>query len=187
MTETTQEKIISIDSHEAAEYKSVEGWASANSQYFGEDEYSARYDGCTHVRCGCCGELRRKNALNCEGCEQLQIKQRWDEAEKTDWADGGTVYSAKVKKFYSDKEIYKKVCLEIKCSTEDMLLFACNPIYSSNVSKSTILGQELREAILPSSIIEKLNDLNTAIDACEPLAFSVNEELGVVPSQIEVI
>ena len=177
MTETIQEKIIPVDSHEAAEYKSVEGWAFANSQYFGEDEYSARYDGCTYVRCGCCGELRRKNALNCEGCEQLWIKQRWDEAEKTDWA----------KKFYSDKEIYKKDCLEMKCSTEDMLLFACNPIYPSDVSKSAILGQELREAILPSSIIEKLNELNTAIDACEPLAFSVNEELGVVPSQIEVI
>ena len=113
-----------------------------------------------------CGELHRKNALMCEGCEQLWIKQRWDEAEKTDWADGDTVYSAKAKKFYSDKEIYKKDCLEMKCSTEDMLLFACNPIYPSDVSKSAILGQELREAILPSSIIEKLNELNTAIDAC---------------------
>ena len=34
----------------------------------------------------------------------------------------------------------------MKCSTEDMLLFACNPIYPSNVSESAIPGQDLQEA-----------------------------------------
>ena len=52
----------------------------------------------------------------------------------------------KQKKFYSDKEIYQKDCLDMKCSTEDMLLFACNPIYPSNVSESAIPGQDLQEA-----------------------------------------
>ena len=117
----------------------------------------------------------------CEGCEQLRIKQRWDEVEKTDWAGGDTVYSVKAKKFCSDREIYKKDCLEMKCSTEDMLLFACKPIYPSNVSESAILGQELRHTVLPAAITEKLNDLNTAIEASEPLAFSVNEKLGIIP------
>ncbi len=73
----------------------------------------------------------------------------------------------------------------MKCSAEDMLLFACNPIYPSNISESAIPGQDLRYTILPAAIIEKLNDLNTAIEACEPLAFSVNEQIGILPFQSE--
>ena len=73
----------------------------------------------------------------------------------------------------------------MKCSTEDMLLFACKPIYPSNVSESVIPGQELRHNVLPAAIIEKLNDRNTAIETCEPLAFSVNEQIGILPFQSE--
>ena len=73
----------------------------------------------------------------------------------------------------------------MKCSTEDMLLFACKQIYPSNISENAILGQELRHTVLLAAIIEKLNDLNTAIEACEPLAFSVNEQIGILPFQSE--
>lgn len=61
-----------------------------------------------------------------------------------------------------------------------MLLFACDPIYASPVFENAILGAALKNAVLPTTIMEKLNDLNRAIDCSEPLGISVNQQLAVV-------
>lgn len=85
-------------------------------------------------------------AVPCSSEKRAQLRRMWTATDKTalGWSRKNRlgwwryVYSAKAKKFYSDKEIYKKNCLEMKCSAEDMLLFACNPIYPSNISESAI-------------------------------------------------
>ena len=59
-------------------------------------------------------------------------------------------------------------------------MFACEPIYPSPVFENVILGAALKNAVLPTTIMEKLNELNRAIDSSEPLGYSVNQQLAVV-------
>lgn len=78
------------------------------------------------------------------------------------------------------KPLKKNSRQELNYSVEEMLLFACDPIYPSPVFENVILGAALKNAVLPTTIMEKLNELNRAIDCSEPLGFSVNQHLAVI-------
>ena len=136
-----------------------------------------------HVRCEYCGQLRRKMALSCEGCEWIRKKRHWQNAEKIHWKNGETVYSERTGKFYRDKSAFEKDWIEVGCSIEDMLLFACYPVYLSPIGEETLLGEALGNALLPSPVLDKPHELNRAIEMAEPIRFAVNPQRAIVPKE----
>ena len=69
-----ENKIILIDSDEAAFEQTITVWVSSNGRVY-TDELAARVDGCTHRYCLHCGEPCLKRWLSCESCRAKQ--DRW--------------------------------------------------------------------------------------------------------------
>jgi hypothetical protein len=73
--EKMENKIILIDSDEAAKEQTITVWISSNGRIY-TDELAARYDGCTHRYCIYCGEPCLKRWLSCESCRAKQHEWR---------------------------------------------------------------------------------------------------------------
>ena len=65
-------------------------------------------------------------------------------------------------------------------SVKDMLLFACCPLYLSPSGRETIPGEASGKALLPSFVLDKLKELNRAIETSEPIGFAVNLQLAIM-------
>jgi hypothetical protein len=85
-----QKAIRPFDSDEAAQRKSVTGWVSHNGRFYGDDERTARYDGCTHKPCEDCGELIPRDGLvACRPCLNKRDDGRFSLLARREW-DGNT-------------------------------------------------------------------------------------------------
>ena len=64
--------IVIFNSAEAATYKTdLKGWVSRDGMYFGENERTARWSGCTHMTC-VCGAVHEKGRTVCRSCEAIK-------------------------------------------------------------------------------------------------------------------
>ncbi len=80
-----KEKIIMYDSPEAATYKTgIEGWVSGTGLFFGKNESSARYSGCTHQKCEC-GNVMGKGWTKCDECRHKAAVERFDKLPFREW------------------------------------------------------------------------------------------------------
>ncbi len=62
------EKIIMYDSSEAAKPATSIGWVNGHGLFF-RDEHTARYTGCTHIKCKICGyPTTNKEYATCDKC-----------------------------------------------------------------------------------------------------------------------
>lgn len=60
--------MIMRESAEAASFQTVTGWVSSNGHFYGNDERTARYDGCTHQLCESCGVAVCFDEYVCDKC-----------------------------------------------------------------------------------------------------------------------
>jgi hypothetical protein len=78
MKKRTDEPVIFPQSPQAATFRTeLEGWVSRHGIFYGDNEYAARFNGCTHGICAC-GQLREKNYASCKACRQATEDAKFD-------------------------------------------------------------------------------------------------------------
>jgi hypothetical protein len=166
----TEPEIVPFDSDEAARLTTVTGWVSRNGHFYGDDERTARYDGCTHKPCDECGELiPRDGLICCRPCFAKRDAERFARMPRQEW-DGETplVLFNTDTYFFSEDEL-AEYCEEHEVLRESLQLVICTPQTGRRVDAmdflEDVLVEDASEHDIPAPIIEAVEQLNKAIEA----------------------
>lgn len=163
MSET--EEIIFEDSDKAATFSvELNGWVDRHGTCFGDDEYSARLSGATHVRCGCCGKPLSFSYMQCEDCYHVGIEKEYSKLQKKVWEDKSiplTMYDGDIF-FYSTEEL-QQYCDLHETSPDKLLLMLCEPIIFPGVYRDIWDDYYSSELNLPIELEAALEEFNCKI------------------------
>ena len=164
------EKIVMIDSPEAAALKTVEGWVSRDGRFFGKGESAkraARWSGATHQYCSDCSAVIRKGGwLICGQCRERRAVEKHKQAPRAAWDGNALLYSDLLGRFaYSPEEAIELAEPDHAepPSLEHLRLYICEPQYAPELDVdyfADVLPED-SEGDLPdwaSAAIEKFND-----------------------------
>lgn len=87
MTKQT-EKIVMMDSDEAASIQTLTGWVSRDGHFWGDDEHMARWSGATHRKCKNKPDdhpIHRTHSY-CEECHKESRQAKFAALERAVWA-----------------------------------------------------------------------------------------------------
>ena len=173
-----EEPTVLRDSPEAATYRTdIAGWVSRHGRYYGENESTARWDGCTHVACEKCGTPTEKLWLACEGCRDLSTIDRYAKRPRKAWDGEAMLFSERTGAYYRDMD---DVQLEIDCTDEpvtiaDMMLVICDPNHGRPLTGDYFEGEfaeDEDESSLPTDVWAAMEAFNEAISEMQPLSWS---------------
>ena len=130
-------KKIMYESDEAAVYESrtltgwwsVESTSNRRSNFFGEEEHQARYDGSTHIMCKECGEnIHRKSWTCCEKCRARHNAERYEKLPKKAWDGQSLIVIYRDDKYFGSVEEVYDYCEEHEINPNDIMLCHCEGI-----------------------------------------------------------
>lgn len=169
-----ENKIIMFDSDEAAQKKTVTGWVSSDGFFYGEDERSARFMGCTHIRCAC-GMIAEKQYTACESCRNKLKLGKYRAMPFKKWNGADFLYSESADEYFYDSEEIFDYCEEEGIPCESLRLVICEPVYPKEINLSEIYSNLLpddSEDELPEYLVDAENELNQIIrEEKEPLSW----------------
>lgn len=154
-----------FDSGEAAQTKTITGWVSGNGFFYGNDEQSARYMGCTHQRCEC-GMIMKKGYTICESCRHKKALERYRNMPFKEWNGADFLYSEVADKYFYDSEEIFDYCEDEGILVESLRFIICEPVYPKEINLSEIYSDLLPEysgGELPQYLIDAENELNQII------------------------
>lgn len=163
MTET--KKIIMYDSPEAASQKTLTGWVSGGgggypSRFYGTDEHSARWAGCTHMKCEC-GNPMEKSYTKCDACRRKSARERYLSLPFKEYDGKEYVVEWDGDKYFWSLEDLTDYMEENEIKGIDLLF--CDPIYFSHIDSEDI-ASEAHEDWEPTPELEaKVKELNDYI------------------------
>lgn len=160
-----EKKIIPYDSPEAASIKTVTGWVSSDGIFCGNDEYVARYRGCTHVRCKECNALTPKQYTHCDSCRAAEDIKRWESLPRKDWNGEDALYSESCDVYFLDIDHLSDYCLDNEIGIESLRLVICEPISLSQIDSSYWHDELAEDQELPWEVEEAMEQLNEVIRA----------------------
>lgn len=166
----TAGKIIHYDSPEAARPYTKEGWASANGLFYA-DEHTARWAGCTHVKCEC-GKWTEKMYTKCEDCRIRRRKERYEALPFQAWDTEQPICSFDGQHYFFDEEELIEHCEENEINPDDLLLVICEPNYMREVYWDHWEDVWPEDRNLPEVVEKALIELNKAIRAAGPVSYS---------------
>lgn len=161
-------KKIMFDSDESAKIITVTGWVSNNGNFFGNDENTARWDGCTHRKCATdgCHATISKSRYYCKQCYEGLQYQKYNEMDYKKWDGCTPLYSITYDEYFmelDDIETYIDNSDELQLS--DFLFVICEPVYVREIDDSYFVDHiEFNGALLVdlypslSVEIEKINE-----------------------------
>lgn len=119
-------------SDDAASLKTVTGWVDRHGQFFGEDERTARWSGCTHIPCPECGAPTERGRVKCYGCREKADLARFLAlpAKPYEW---GMVYSDSYERYFDDLDDAADWAAGEGTDVESMRLRLCDPVYPSEL------------------------------------------------------
>jgi hypothetical protein len=165
-------KIVPFDSDEAAQRKSVEGWVSRDGYYYAEDERTARYAGCTHVKCADCSALIPKTNAVCDPCATIRLSVEFATLPKELWDTQTPLVLFETDTYFFDVHSVTHYCRQHSTSPEQLQLVICEPVYGSELDAADFLSGELPEdGEIPEGILEAAIKFNEAIKAAGPLCW----------------
>ena len=124
----SEPEVIMMDSDEAASLQQVTGWVSRQGRFFGKEERTARWDGCTHRACEDCGAVIEKGYCTCSSCRSKKDLAYYLARPRKPWDGKTMLYSLAADKYYHSLEEAEDD-LEEHDSLEDLRLVICEPIY----------------------------------------------------------
>lgn len=158
----SKEQMILDTDHEAATLRTITGWVSRRGIYYGDDERTARWDGCTHIVCEC-GKPTPKTYAHCDECREKRQRERWLALPLVEWDGetpicqyGGDEY------FFSSDELYDW-CDNNAVHPGDLMLVTCEPQYLSQIDTDYWSDDLPEDGDLPAEVEAALNALNKAI------------------------
>jgi len=167
------EAIILNDSTEAAQLKTVTGWYDRFGQYFGQDERTARWSGCTHVKCSECEAVTEKHRSVCDSCHQkARIAvfnafpvEKWDGKTPVVFFDTDRfLYGESILDFIADSDPAKDSELRIcKCLPNHLRLIETD-VWQDDLPDD---GGEL-----PDEVQQAVDWLNHVIKAAAPVSWT---------------
>lgn len=168
------ENIVLFDNPEAATTKTVTGWFSRHGRYYGENESSARYDGCTHKKCDC-GNIMERSYMRCKSCRGKLKSERYNNLEYREW-DGKipVVLWDDDKYFFSEEDIYDWLeDFDIEDRPEEVSLLICEPNNYFEVSADywNDIMPEDSDGDLPKELEVALKKLNEVIRTLPPASY----------------
>lgn len=177
-----EEKIIMFDSDEATKQVTRVCWLSSNGILF-FDEQSARYSGCTHIKCRECGVPAPKGYLICNDCREKADTAKWLKKEEKEWDGNTMLYSVSHDKFFNDsgelEDFFDDEEYEHgeKPSLESLRLVICEKQMYYTINPYDYYADNLPEDTEPCDEIEEaFEGLNDKIMACKtPICWEPGE------------
>ena len=167
------EKMILIDSDEAAKRGTVEGWISRNGRFYGDCESAARHDGCTHVYCGYCNSLIPKSGLTiCKDCEEKKAIERYNAMPRKTWDRETPLYSESNDEYFQDEDDLNDFIEEHECSIESLRLIICEPNRFRMLDFSFFEDDTVDDGELPAELEAAIDVLNAVVESLPPVSWS---------------
>ena len=176
-------KMILRTSPEAAKYvNNISGWVSRHGNFFGMDDASARWDGCTHVPCNRCGIPVKKLHTMCEQCREKLKKRKYEELEKVEWDEITPVYSQVYDVFFNSYDEILDFTEDHQTSIEDLLLVICKPEYLSEVDADywEYNFPDDWDGMLPGNVQKALDNLNQEIRKAGPVSWTPGDKAVII-------
>lgn len=182
---TSNPEMVLNTSAEAASYRTdIKGWVSRHGRYYGQDERTARYDGCTHVICDC-GQPVERGRLRCHPCQRKYDEARWLALPLIEW-DGETplVLHRDDRYFFSPDDVYD-FADEHDLKVSELRLVVCEPNYVRQVDEDYWIDELPEDGELPVWLEKAMDALNEVIAAHEnePLSWSAGKQRVVLPDE----
>lgn len=166
--------IIMIDSPEAAKKATVEGWVSRNGRFCGNNEYSARWDGCTHVYCAECNKPIPKHGLTlCNDCGIKKCIERYNSMPRKPWDENACLYSETLDEFFDSPASAQEAleCQDEDFSFADLRLVICEPVYASPIYYDQYNDELPEDGDLPAWLEQAIDEFNAKLEGQEPLSW----------------
>lgn len=184
-----EEKIIMRDSPEAAQLKTVTGWVSLDGIFYGKDESTARYAGCTHQKCQGCEEITHKHSLYCSKCQDQKARERYKAMPKKEWDGVVMLYSQLLGEYGSDPEEMLEQANENigegdqLLMLEDLMLVLCIPVYAAELSHDNFYDDLPEDGEMPAELEAAVDAFNEAIKNFAPLSYQPGNFAMILPSE----
>lgn len=181
------EKVVMFDSDDSAQIYTSTGWTSRHGRYFGLDEKTARYDGCTHLKCSC-GEVIPRNQIFCETCREKKADEKWLAMPKEDWDYESPINLYGTDTYFSDADELIDFCDENAIQPKDLKLVHCKAVYAKQIDPNDHYSDSLAEdGDVPQVIKEAFDVLNSVIKTCNlPLSWTT-KDVAVNPYSLPTI
>jgi hypothetical protein len=131
-------------------------------------ENAARYQNCTHIKCGCGNGIKSKGKIYCDFCEPEEpIK------ELPIWDENNPVYEKNIEKYFYDISEIEEYLDENECTLDDMNFCLCEPNYLYEIDENIWENILAEDYTLPKNVQEKINELNKTIREYKtPISFT---------------
>lgn len=158
-------KVILDTSDEAAKKETLVLWVSRRGRAY-NDEWAARYDGCTHRACateGCAG-ITEKHYVHCVLCRSKLERERYLAKPFLAW-DGKTPLCLRdTDHYFFDEEEIDEFCEENDLKKSDLEFEICKPQHARTVDPADIYESDLPEdGDVPDELQEAFDELNKKI------------------------
>uniref|UniRef100_A0A6M3LKW9 Uncharacterized protein n=1 Tax=viral metagenome TaxID=1070528 RepID=A0A6M3LKW9_9ZZZZ len=178
---TNDSRVVLFDSDDAAHFQTgISGWVSRHGRFMGNDERTARYDGCTHTRCEDCGEPVDRGRLICPKCNEARDVKRYAAMPKEEWNGKGMLYSETTDKYFSDWDEIEEYCADEEIAIDRLRLIICEPNYLPLLDPSDYGCDEMAEdGELPDAVIHAIEDFNKVIKAAPPISWTPGKKAAI--------
>ncbi|MBC1185575.1 hypothetical protein HII27_07565 [Kluyvera sp. SCKS090646] len=183
------EKIVMMDSDEAASIKTLTGWVDRHGRFWGDDEYQARWCGATHRKCKNKPDEHPIHSTHgyCEECHRESRQAKFAEIERAVWA-GEPLVLFDDDHYFFDVESLADYCLEHSVLPRELQLLICEPNYPPEFD----IEQHCEEIIpdggdyysLPQAVLDAADALNKAIKESAAVSWSGGNRVAIVSDDI---
>ncbi|EBH1515368.1 hypothetical protein CBX60_05735 [Salmonella enterica subsp. enterica serovar Pensacola] len=180
-----KEKIVMMDSDEAASIRTLTGWVDRQGRFWGNDEYQARWCGATHRKCKNKPEEHPIHSTHgyCEECHRESRQAKFAEMERAVWA-GEPLVIFDGDQYFFNAESLAEYCRENSVFPGELQLLICEPNYPPEFD----IEQHCKEIIpdgddcysLPQAVLDAADALNKAIKESSPVSWSGSDRVAIV-------
>jgi hypothetical protein len=167
----SNELIIMSDSAEAAQEKTVTGWCDRFGQYFGADERTARWSGCTHQNCSDCGTVIEKNRTKCADCAKEQRIERFNTFPVEKWDGQTPVVLFDTERYFFGESILDFIADSDPAEDSDLRICKCRPHHLALIGDDNWCDDLAEDGELPEAVQLAVDALNEAIKAEGPVSW----------------
>ncbi|EHE7802992.1 hypothetical protein ACLIAG_004363 [Enterobacter hormaechei] len=179
------EKIVMMDSDEAASIQTVTGWVDRQGRFWGGDEHQARWCGATHRKCKNKPDEHPIHSTHgyCEECHRESRQAKFATYERAVWA-GEPLVIFDSDQYFFDAESLADYCYEHSLLPSELQLMICEPNYPPEFD----LEQHCEEIMpdgedyycLPQDVRDAAEALNKALKESAPVSWSASNRVAIV-------